>query len=74
MEVRMDMKAGAHWRTVQELGSGWAVVEMWANGEDIPGCVFPEPWDMDMLRFGTREEALRRARLLAVDDGMPFVG
>jgi hypothetical protein len=68
------MQAGVMWVTAQELGSGHAVVTMWANGEDIPDTVFPEPYDTGFIRYATHEQAVEAARRYASETGLPFVG
>jgi hypothetical protein len=67
-----DFKPGERWMTVQRLGSGWAAVVMWMNNKDIPGEVFPEPWDTGLLRYDTEAEATIAAQIWARDQEITF--
>lgn len=70
---RHELKAGDHYLTVQLLGSGWAAVEMWQNGEEIPGEVFPEPWQTGLGRYRDRFEAEAEALRWSESDEIPVL-
>ncbi len=75
-----EPKPGEHFMTVQELGSGWAAVEMWINNEHAEGLFgggplpdFPEPYDTGIGRYATENEAREEAEFLARDNNFIYI-
>lgn len=74
--IKLDSKGmpipGEHWLTVQLLGSGYAAVEMWMNGEEPDLGPFPEPWNTGFGRYRTKAEAVVEAKQWSESDEIPI--
>lgn len=73
MTTLKDIKPGQHFVVATEGMRGHFACEYWINNECEEVGDFPEPWSSDFMTYATKEEAIARAKDLAVELDVPYI-